>query len=333
MKRRIITILLAALLALTSVPLPTFAASETVQVGTVVNVRKNVNVRTRTSADAALLGVADKGNKYTVLEKTSGWYKVLFNGQIGYIKSDYLSVKKVKTALSKDATLKVGSFNVHALGGGKKVDEVAKLIHAAKLDVIGLQEVDWLAPRSGREDWPQILAEKAGFPYYYFSPILNMSGGKYGTLILSKQPILYAETMSLSVARGTEARALGYVQLLTSKGVVHMFNTHTSNGSESQKAVCFRAINDKIKAKGLSAYFITGDFNASPEVLARYLPKGVRLANEKLPTFGSGGNGRAIDNIVHTSNVKVSKLKVTDAIGPRISDHNLLTATVKIPRK
>jgi len=215
---------------------------------------------------------------------------------------------------------------------GAKADEVAKLIKAAKLDVVGLQEVDYQVSRSGKQDWPRLLAEKAGFPYYYFSPSLNLSGGKYGTLILSKQPILHAETIALTVSGG-EARAMGYVQLMTGKGLVHMFNTHTSNGSESQKAVCFRSLGQKIKEKSLHAYFITGDFNASPNILRKYMANGTRVANENLATFGKGGNARPIDNIVHTDNVKVSKLKVTDAISKGISDHNLLTASVKIPRK
>ena len=320
-------------MALASLPMSAFAASsETISVGTIVKVRNDVNVRSRPDANATLLGTADKNTKYAILDKDSGWYKVLYNGQTAYISAEYISVKKVKTKLSKDVTLKVGSFNVRALGNGTKADDVAKLLKNAKLDVVGLQEVDSLASRSGRKDWPKLLAEKAGYPYYYFSAAIGLGGGEYGTLILSKQPILAAETIRLSTSGG-EARSMGYVQLMTSKGVVHMFNTHTSNGSESQKATCFRSIQEKIKDKGITAYFVTGDFNSSPNILKKYLGKGITAANDSHNTFGRGSAAKAIDNIVHTENVKVSNLKVTDAISGGISDHSLLTASVKIPRK
>ena len=331
--KRFLAILLTILTVCLIVPLPAMAATDaaaTITVATVVNVKKDVNVRAGADTNAALIGVAGKNTKYAVLEKTGDWYKVLYNGQTGYISAKYLSIKKIKTKLSAAVNISVGTFNVHALGYGAKVDEVAKALKNAKLDVVGVQEVDRFTSRSGNEDWPKILAEKAGFPYYYYCPTTRLGGGQYGTLILSRLPILSGEAIPLSVPRGAEARALCYVQLMTNKGVINFFNTHLTNGTDSQKAAGVRAMNAKIQALNLPSFVVSGDYNISANILMQYLPAGVSAANENISTFGRGANTRAIDNFLHSKKVTVSKLNTVDTITAGISDHKLLTARVKI---
>ena len=72
-------------------PEPTPAPSFT-PMGTIVNCISGVNVRSGPGTNYRILGLAPKGAVYTVIEKIGAWYKVDFNGKVGYISSRYLAV-------------------------------------------------------------------------------------------------------------------------------------------------------------------------------------------------------------------------------------------------
>ena len=58
--------------------------------GTIVNCKTQVNVRAKASSNAALLGVAKKGETYDVLGKSGNWYKIDFDGEDGFVFHTYL---------------------------------------------------------------------------------------------------------------------------------------------------------------------------------------------------------------------------------------------------
>jgi endonuclease/exonuclease/phosphatase family metal-dependent hydrolase/uncharacterized protein YraI len=67
-------------------------------VGTIINCKENVNVRSGPSTDSKIIGVAQKDTKLTILPQDTyiaGWYVVKFEGQTGYISADYLDVNAV----------------------------------------------------------------------------------------------------------------------------------------------------------------------------------------------------------------------------------------------
>ncbi|MEA4969817.1 MAG: SH3 domain-containing protein [Candidatus Pelethousia sp.] len=72
-----------------SEPLPTPTSRP---MGTIINCRSGVNVRSRPGTNYPILGFAPRGAAYTVMEKVGAWYKVEFEGQVGYISAHYLAV-------------------------------------------------------------------------------------------------------------------------------------------------------------------------------------------------------------------------------------------------
>ncbi|MBR4760316.1 MAG: SH3 domain-containing protein [Lachnospiraceae bacterium] len=56
-----------------------------------VNIKESVNVRKSASQDADKLGVAYQGENYKLLQaQADGWCKIEFNGQTGYVKSEFV---------------------------------------------------------------------------------------------------------------------------------------------------------------------------------------------------------------------------------------------------
>ena len=54
----------------------------------------NVNVRAEASTGADVLGKINKGTEYTILDKTSDWFKISYNGNDAYVSDDYFEVTK-----------------------------------------------------------------------------------------------------------------------------------------------------------------------------------------------------------------------------------------------
>ena len=82
----ILKISIISIILCTLVSIPVFAKT-----GKVVNTEE-VRFREKASAteDSKVLGTVAKGTTVEILEKITGWYKVEYNGQTGYINSGYL---------------------------------------------------------------------------------------------------------------------------------------------------------------------------------------------------------------------------------------------------
>lgn len=64
--------------------------ADTSQVMGQVTATTNINVRLSPSQDAAKLGILTGGESVDLLEKADGWCKIIYSGQIGYVKEEYV---------------------------------------------------------------------------------------------------------------------------------------------------------------------------------------------------------------------------------------------------
>ena len=65
-------------------------AADASQVIGQVTATTNINVRLAPSQDATKLGVLTGGDSADLLERADGWCKIIYNGQIGYVKEEYV---------------------------------------------------------------------------------------------------------------------------------------------------------------------------------------------------------------------------------------------------
>ena len=83
----------------------------------------NVNVRSQNNTDCSVLGKAKQGEVFEVVETVDDWTHIIYNGQDGYIKSEYL------TEISEEEYLNGGSdaeADAAAEEAKKAADEAAK---------------------------------------------------------------------------------------------------------------------------------------------------------------------------------------------------------------
>lgn len=221
-------------------------------------------------------------------------------------------------------TLRIGTYNIkHGAEANLDLKTIAKVITDANLDIVGVQEVDYRTKRSNGIDQPRMLADAAGMPYYVFVRGIDYQGGQYGTLILSKYPIISSEVIPLE-SWDKEGRALGHAVIDVNGFQFDFFNTHLSYEDTTLRKEQFFQVSEKTDL--CKNFILTGDFNTAD--FTEFTILGANLINHAArwyPTF-PGGNS-AIDNIVYTDCFKeIASGTVTQSY----SDHYMVWAEFEI---
>lgn len=221
-------------------------------------------------------------------------------------------------------TLRVATFNIKN-GSCVKHDmaRLAGLIAPLELDIVGLQEVDICTERAKGLDTLKLFAEAAGYKYYKFTPSIDYKGGKYGTAIMSRYPIVEHESVRLTTPDGHEGRAYGHAVIDVNGAGIDFYNTHLSVESRVARTVQFGELDAAIEAR--RGFILTGDFNTRhPD---RTVITSSKQVNPGLyPTFPR--TGWDIDDIIVHKDWSITDSGILEI---KIeSDHNLLWAELRL---
>lgn len=217
--------------------------------------------------------------------------------------------------------LKVATYNIEAWQEClDNTDLIGQDIAESGADIVGLQEVDMFARRSGEKNMAAEIAATAGYPYYRFIRAIDLQGGQYGTAILSKHPIQKLELIPLDSTN--EKRSVGRFVIDVLGEKINYFNTHLSYVEDE----LLSHIDQVAKIlENYPSYVITADFNTCNFKLLEAF-HGHRMANNadnELYSFPATRAG--IDNIIMTEDFEYSD----PYLGPEgHSDHRMLVATL-----
>lgn len=156
------------------------------------------------------------------------------------------------------------TFNIRSandINGSVKLEEIIEEIRETHADIIGLQEVERMMPRSGYQDQARLIAEQLGYHFYYGGNI-NILGVQYGNALLSKYPILEASNHKLPKEK-LEPRGMIEADIDIDGTLLHVYVTHLGlNSVERNKQVNY--IND-ILSQREGNIILLGDFNNHPD--------------------------------------------------------------------
>ena len=230
--------------------------------------------------------------------------------------------------------LRVVSYNIrHGRGNDDVVDleRTARVIRAQRPDIVGLQEVDDRAERSGRVAQAERLGQSLGL-HHAFGRFMDFQGGAYGMAILTRQPIV--ATHSVQLPEGNEPRIALAAQIRLADGqLVTIVNVHF----DWVKDDAFRFAQAEALATYLAElttpYILLGDFNDLPDSRTLALFKARAGEARKPPadrfTFSATAPVREIDFIFFAprSGWRAAEVKVVDeAIA---SDHRPVVAVLE----
>ncbi len=221
-------------------------------------------------------------------------------------------------------TIRVGTYNIcHAAYADGDLQKIGKVIRETGLDICGVQEIEYKTERVGDINQPALLSEASGLPFYRFIRAIDYQGGFYGTMLLSRFPIVGFSMMELEST--AEGRAVGHAVLNLGTKNLDFFGTHLAYESAELRAPQFLQLAGLLKQS--RSFILTGDFNTENFTEFEVLPAAdmANKASHKIVTFP--GSGEAIDNILISKNMKFGEIgTVTEAF----TDHYMLWANVTI---
>lgn len=214
--------------------------------------------------------------------------------------------------------LRIASYNIrHGADVQMNMQVLADDITGLGIDIVGLQEVDIGAARSGGIDTMAELSAASGMPAHAFARGIPLGEGEYGTGILSRLPFVsFAATPLFSGTK--EQRAIGHAVMMLGERAIHFFNTHLSFEEKSLRDVQFVQVAEMLPKD--EPWILTGDFNTDD--FAEFVPLGaaamLNRADNYLPSFRGK---KAIDNIVLSEGWRIGEWGMLE-VGH--SDHEMI---------
>jgi len=162
-------------------------------------------------------------------------------------------------------SLRFVSYNIkHGQGNDGRVDlgRTAKALKDLDPDLVGLQEVDAGARRSGDVDQAAELGKRLGM-HHAFAAFMDFQGGQYGLAVLSKHPINRVESIRLPT--GNEPRVALAAEIDIDGKRLMLVNLHFDWVGDDN----FRFAQAQTLRKRLAEFdlptVVLGDFNDQPD--------------------------------------------------------------------
>ena len=212
-------------------------------------------------------------------------------------------------------------------------DAFVKVINESGADIIGLQEIR--NEGEGKDYTPQAetLAKKLGFNYYFAQALLIDGVNPYGNAILSRYPIVSAETIGIPdpETRGYEGyyetRCLLKAKIDVGEGLNVLVSHFGLNPDEQDNAV-----STVVPAVTSEKCILMGDFNMQPnnkilDPIRQLLNDTADNFAEPKLSFPSYAPKEKIDYISVSKDIDVISADIPDIV---VSDHKPHIAVVEI---
>jgi endonuclease/exonuclease/phosphatase family metal-dependent hydrolase len=223
--------------------------------------------------------------------------------------------------------LRVATFNIkHGDDGCGRIDvrRMAEACASLSADVLGVQEVDRFAGRTGFRDEMRVIARATGMQAV-FGQCVRRRQRSYGNVLLARGPISEVEVIKLPRPAGGEQRVAILARVDVNGLALSVAATHLSFRAGEGLPQLELLLDALARREGPRVLF--GDLNLGPEVVEPTVTAaGYVLAPTGL-TFPAGKPRTRIDFVA------VSGLEVIAASTPRpgVSDHLPVVAEVALP--
>lgn len=209
---------------------------------------------------------------------------------------------------------------------------MADAIRRCDADIVALNEMRAKGAHPGYEDQVPTLSALTGLPYHYFAEAIRFDGNPYGNGLLSKYPILQAQTIPIpdpipkAYSGYYETRCLLKATL---EGGITVLAVHFGlNPDEQANAV--RTIVENLEEE---TCILMGDFNVMPddEVLQPIRQRMIDTAtcfSQPLLSWPSDQPREKLDYIFVSPDIRVVSADIPAIMA---SDHRPHTAEIAIP--
>ena len=213
-------------------------------------------------------------------------------------------------------------------------DIIADTIKKCEADIIGLQEIRDEGQDADYQSQAKIIAEKLGYHYYYFAEAIRFEGvNPYGNAIISRYPIISAETIMIPDPEIKkydgyyETRCLLKATIDVRNGLNVLVSHFGLNPDEQENAV--ETVVSNIPKEHC---VLMGDFNMAPDnqilnPIMQGLQDTAKFFSTYKLSFPSDTPKVKIDYIFVSKDLKVEYADIPEIIS---SDHRPHVATIEL---
>ncbi len=149
---------------------------------------EDVNVRTSPSPTATVIGTADKGEVFVTSGKSGDWYQVNFDGNTGYIHSDYMQGSLLEYLPEVQAPISSDEVTAKATESKTAQNEIYAVVEVSTLnmredastdsEIIRTLESGYYLDVSGYEDGWLIVSDDDGNTGYVKAEYVKLKNGE-----------------------------------------------------------------------------------------------------------------------------------------------------------
>ena len=137
-RNRVVSLVLALVLLVGSIPMSAFAAGDIMYgIGYITGTK--VRLRSEANTDSKIVDTTNKGEVVTVISESGDWYKVIYDLKEGYIHSDYLDVSTTANAELGYGKINGSGVNMRS-GAGTSYSRVVKGSKGDKAYIVGMKD-------------------------------------------------------------------------------------------------------------------------------------------------------------------------------------------------
>ncbi len=260
-----------------------------------------LNVRSGPGTGNSIVGTVSKGAVVVVLERTNDdWYKINYQGIVGYVSTDYLVSVVTAANFNAKGTLKADSVRVRK-GPGTSYDMVASCAFGESVDVIGINN-----------GWYKVVTA-ANITGYIRSDLLSITGATGSDVGSSDVPTSGTLTGGTTGATQYEGVVWGWgVRFRTGPGTNYDFTASLNPGD---KLTIIGVEGDWYKCiyKGVTGYVTTQYVTADPSTATPITPS--TPTGEKGTVNGSSVRFRTGPGTSYTVIASLAKGTVVTVLG------------------
>ena len=232
-----------------------------------------------------------------------------------------LVARAAMPAAEKKLSVMTYNVGVFSKSGKDCLLDVASLIDESGVTMVALNELDSCNRRHGIFQLEELARAVGGWDFH-FASAFPFAGGAYGNGVISREPILWSETLPLPQADGAELRCAAVIETASCVfASVHLDHI----GKEARPAQA-RALNDWFTDRyaGYSKpVLLCGDFNSVPSSETLEILDGCwqRLS----PEAATHNDGKCIDYIFALRSAAPVLLMDAAVLSTGLSDHEPVT--------
>lgn len=228
---------------------------------------------------------------------------------------------------------RIASYNIHKGIGGVdrryRPERIIETLNRYNPDIVLMQEVDDLVPRSRQDKQVELFAEALEMNYYAYQRNVSLKRGHYGNAILSRFPLVDVQDINLTIPLKKRRRCLlahCHLKYDGHQRTLLIANLHLGLAAFERRMQLRKILEHHViqHTHRHTPMIVGGDYNDVWQNLGKQImvPAGFQASGKAISTFPAAFPARALDHLFFKGDLKLHHAFASRSkIASQASDH------------